>query len=178
LDDFNPYAPPAVADAPAHRTAGASRRGRLKICFAWVAVFFFNMAFPLSVAWSMTGKTGRIGISIAGLVLIAAGCWICAKYRKVGILLVIGGIPIGFTQVYPVLQIIAGVVGLGVGQVLGLIVKGDDADRNLGITELGGFIVTSITGGILMTISAGSGILVERLILNRWRRRRGRSSEA
>jgi hypothetical protein len=176
LDDFNPYAPPMSSDAVSHAIGNASRRRQWMIYPAWVAAFLFNMAFPLAVAWSMTDRTGRIGMFVAAFVLVVAGCLICAKARQLAIYLVTGAIPVGLSQAVPILQIVAGSAGLAAAQVLGLIVRGDDTDRNLGMSELGGFIVTMITGGILMTMGAATGFVIKELIIKRWSRRRGKTS--
>jgi hypothetical protein len=148
------------------------------IYLGWFAVFVFNMTFPLSVAWTMTPKSGRTGIGVAAVALATAGCWICAKARTIGRYLVIGGILIGLTQVFPVLQIIAGVVGMAVGQIFQLIERGDDTDLNLGISELGGLIITLITGSLLMAMSAATGFCLQRFILDPRRRRRAKSDAA
>ena len=163
-------------EASSHHVADANRRGQKRIYLAWVAVFAFNMAVPLLFGLSMINWRGMIGMAVAIVVLMATGCWICATFREFGVSLVIGGMLIGLTQMVPILQFIAGMVGVTIGEVLGVFHMGDE-DSPTRINEFGGFIVTLITGTILITMSAASGFLFLRLIPDHWWRRRGKSSE-
>jgi hypothetical protein len=169
MDEINPYQPPKTSDTARRPSGDANDTGQM-IYLAWFAVFVFNLAVPLLFALSITRESGRIGMSIAMVLLLATGCWICATSRNAGWSIVVGGIATGLSQAVPVLQMIAGIFGLAAAQILGAATMGDD-ERPDRISELGGFVVTLVTGAILMTTGAGVGLLFQRLGVNRSRRR-------
>ena len=87
---------------------------------------------------------------IATLFLLVLGCYICAANRKLAVALLAGGAVVVPDSTAPELQIIAGMIGIGVGQVLGhATLVGDDNPARI-TSEFGGFVVTFVTGGILM----------------------------
>jgi hypothetical protein len=94
--------------------------------------------------------------------LFSARYWVCAKVRKFGVYLIIGGIAVGLAQLFPIPQFVAGTVALEMGHLLGL--ANADADVT---SEFGGFIITMITGTILLAMSAGCGFLVQQLFIYR-----------
>jgi hypothetical protein len=114
---------------------------------------------------------------MAVVTLIASGCLVCSNVRKIGVCLIIGGIAIGLTQMFPIPQIVAGTVAMRIGQALGLAKMDDDDNLACVANEFGGFVITIVTGAILMTLSAGIGFLLQ-LVLDRWWRRPEKSSEA
>lgn len=140
----------------------------------WIAVFLFNLTFPLLFGWRLGGSNGRIGMFAAILILLAAGYWICSARRELGRLLVIGGAFVGLAQIYPILQIVAGLGGMVVGQALGQ-VGPDDLAPPTPLTQVGGFIVTLTTGALLMLASTALGYAAQRIRPWRWWRNRERS---
>ncbi len=168
MADFNPYAPPKSSEAGSHQVAHAIRYGIELIYFAWIVVFGFNLVVPLLFAWSMTEKNGRIGMTVAVIVLLAAGFWICAKARIVGRDLIKGGILVGLAQLFPILHIISGMVGMIVGQRLQLTNMDNETGPIRVNSELGGFIAALVTGTILMAMSLGTGFLIRHLIVTPW----------
>jgi hypothetical protein len=94
--------------------------------------------------------------------LFSAGFWVCAKVRKFGVYLIIGGIAVGLAQLCPIPQFVAETVALEMGRLLGLPIT----DANV-TSEFGGFIITMITGTILLALSAGCGFLVQQLVIHR-----------
>ena len=92
------------------------------------------------------------------------------KIRSIGICLIIGGIPLAISQMLPIAQLFAGGVAMVFCQVLGLVEPvGDDGRNDAVASEAAGFVLTVITGGILMTLSAGCGLLLQRFIPDPWR---------
>ncbi len=142
---------------------------------AWFAVFLLNLAIPLLLALSQTDERGRIGMLIAVTLLCAAGCWVCANSARAGRSLVVGGVLVGLSQLFPILQMIAGLTAITVAAALGLTKREVHASIT---TEIGGTIVTLITGTILMSMAAGVGFVIDRLMLYRTRRSAGASAAA
>ena len=107
-------------------------------------------------------------MSIAVVFLLVLGCCICAMGRKLAAPLIVGGAFVALTQVFPILQIAAGMMGMGVGRAIGVASLGDDSLPPRLNSEYGGFVVTFVTGGILMATGACSGMLIRLLTPARW----------
>jgi hypothetical protein len=144
----------------------------MTILLAWCAVFASNLFVPMLLGLRITEKGGRIGMASAVIVAFAVGCWICVRHRTIGVFFVIGGIAVGLSQMFPVLQVVAGLIG-------GVICQNARLMGALGTetSEFAGFFLTLITGGILMTLSAGSGFAIQRFVLDRWGNRRVKAGE-
>ncbi len=168
LHEQNPYEAPTDALRSVLPTGNANPRVGLGAYMAWIGVFVLNMAVPLLFGASMTQEHGRLGMSVAALLLLAVGCFICAASRKLARHLIVGGALVGLAQLYPILQIIAGMIGMAAGQALGMAELDDDA-RSPGVSgELGGFVVTFVTGTILIAAGACAGMLLRLLTPARW----------
>jgi hypothetical protein len=175
VDEPNPYAPPTTTSQTGSRPRpDAGLRGPM-LYLAWFAVFLLNLAIPLLLALSQTDERGRIGMLIAVTLLCATGCWVCANSPQAGTSLVVGGVIVGLTQLIPILQMFSGLTAMTVAAALGLTKREVHASIT---TEVGGVIVTLITGAILMSIAAGVGFVIERLMLYRTRRAAGAAAAA
>jgi hypothetical protein len=168
MHKHNPYQEPMYGAGNSHTIDRSVRCGDRRHYFAWVVVFVFNMAVPLLFGWEETRDHGKVGLMVAALLLLALGCLICAADRRLATPLIAGSAMIGITQVFPLLQIVAGLLGMSVGRALGLGAHGRDAGPGRIGSEAGGFVVTLVTGGILMAVSAGSGMLIRLLTPSRW----------
>ncbi len=146
------------------------RASRVLTYFAWVFIFAINMAIPLLFGASMTEQHGRLGMSVAALLLLVFGSFICAANRKLAVALLAGGALVALTQLFPILHIIAGMIGMSVGQALGHATLDTDDDPSRITSELGGFIVTIVTGGILMAGSLFIGVVLRFITSFRSRR--------
>jgi hypothetical protein len=160
LDEHNPYEAPNAAVRTLIPDEQALPRASVLTYIAWIFVFAINMAVPLLFSASMTEQYGRLGMSVAALLLLVFGCYICAANRKLAVALLAGGAVVALTQLFPILHIIAGTIGMSVGQTLGhATIDSDDAPARI-TSEYGGFIVTFVTGGILMAGSLAIGVLL------------------
>jgi hypothetical protein len=160
-DDFNPYAAPTDATSSSLRDDRSRRHAGPLTYVAWVFVFAVNMALPLLLSASVTREHGTLGMSVAALLLLALGCFICATRRKLATTLIGGGVLVGLSQLFPALHIIAGMIGMTLAQALGLADNGGNDGRSpLIINEYGGFVVTFVTGSILMAVAACTGMLI------------------
>ncbi len=168
MDESNPYKPPSYDGGMSLPGANANRRTGLLTYAAWSIAFVVNMAVPLLFSASLTEEHGKLGMSVAVLVLFTWGCTICATARKLAVVLIAGAVLVGLSQIFPLLQIIAGMIGMGVGAALGLAETGDDTHPPRLVNEYGGFVVTLITGGILKTASACSGLWIRWITPARW----------
>ncbi len=122
---------------------------------AWSLVFAMNLPFPLALGLAVTEGGGRIGMGLAAMMLwtagLAAGSW---SERLRAVMLSGGSLVALFQIIFPVLQVVAGVIGLqswsGVAGVGGLEIRGPNA-------EFGGFLVTLTTGQLLVTAALVCG---------------------
>ena len=161
MDENNPYDAPGEALANSHSDGQENPRAGGLTYVAWIFVFAINMAVPLLFSLSMTDQHGRLGMSVAAFFLLALGCYICTANRNLAVALLAGGALVALTQLFPGLQIIAGAIGMGVGQALGHATLDSDDNPARITSEFGGFVVTFITGGILMAGSVCAGVVLQ-----------------
>jgi MFS family permease len=161
LDEHNPYQTPSDVVTNSSPDGIVRHRAGALTYTAWIFIFAINMAVPLLFSLALTDQHGRLGMSAAALFLFTLGCLICAANRKLAVALLAGGALVALTQLVPGLQIIAGMIGIGVGQTLGHATFDSDDHPARITSEFGGFIVTFITGGILMAGSICAGILLQ-----------------
>jgi hypothetical protein len=118
------------------------------------------MAVPLLFSGPVTEQHGKLGMGVALVSFLACGCYLCAYHRKLAVALLVGGVLVALTQLFPILQIVAGLIGMAVGQAFGQTSSGEDEATPHLTGELGGFVVTLITGGILIGAAACSGVAI------------------
>jgi hypothetical protein len=173
LGEHNPYEAPTSALRVPLPNGDEDRRGGGWLYFAWGAVFAVNMIVPLLFGLSTTSAHGRIGMTAASMLFLAWGCWLCAVRRQFAAPLIFGAVLVGVSQLVPILHVIAGLIGLTVGQILGL------ADTRDKVTsEFGGFVVTFVTGGMLIAASAFTGWLIRSMTPAHWWRKQSAEGSA
>lgn len=126
----------------------------LKWWVIWIGVFAANLIVPLWRGWGVVEERGAIGMCLGiGSCFFVATYAAIERYEWLRFALPFGGTIVAASQIFPVLQMIAGFAGLLVASLLG------QADRELlSVTsELGGFAVTIVTGGLLLTAAFGIG---------------------
>lgn len=119
---------------------------------AWSVVFAANLVVTLILGWPMCGPDGKVGLALAVAGYWSLGILGLAGEKRWGRALVYGGIPVGLSQFFPMAQIYAGIFATGVWSRLapGLqhpIFHGS----GFGLPLVGGFVVTGVTGALLMT---------------------------
>ena len=133
---------------------------------AWLTVFLANSPVPLFYAWFLTAKHGRIGMVAAIVLWWSLGHLVCKTNRRLGLSLVAGGILVALSQCFPLLQIIAGMVSLNIYGRLAQAVAGGSVRGPQEQTEFGGFLVTMLTGGMLMAVALGFGSVIRAVIFS------------
>jgi MFS family permease len=161
MEGHNPYEPPKSSTAPPPDRSPASRRARAWTYAAWIFVCALNMAVPLLFSGSMTEEHGKLGMLLAVVSFFSCGCFLCAFQHKLAQAAIIGGAFVALTQLFPVLHIVAGLAGMAIGHALGLADIGSDEQSPRLLSELGGFVVALITGGILMAVATGFGLAIQ-----------------
>jgi hypothetical protein len=171
MDPLNPYAAPksdGTDSAAAPRLA--SRRWAIRLGVAWTAVFLLNLPIPLLFAWDIGVLHGAVGMAAALIVAGLCGGWVCVLKPKFGFPLVVGGAVVALSQFFPALQLIAGAIAIAIGEMLGQVKPGRGDAVGQIASEAGGFLVTMITGLLLLTAAFAVGWPVQFLLPARWRR--------
>jgi hypothetical protein len=128
----------------------------------WLCAFALNLIVPGSLGLAMTSLGGRIGMGAAILLLWYLGHRICVMNDATGRALVLGSFIVAAMQLFPILQIIAGIMGMAAAKALGLgdFSVDDDDISPPGVTELGGLIAAGLTGLTLMGVAACCGAIL------------------
>ena len=143
-----------------------SRCDRFSIA-VWSVIFAANTIVPLMFGLELTVKHGRVGVGIASLLLWAGGAILCCWRSSIMWQVILGALITALSQLFPILQIIAGCIGLSAAARLGQAETGGDGQLLDQVTsEVGGFIVTVIAGGVLLAGAAIAGLCLS--ILHRW----------
>jgi hypothetical protein len=105
----------------------------------WSAVYVSNLLVPLFLGLGVTAKGGRVGMSVVVIVVWLLGLW-AVRYTVLRRSLFIGGAVTAATQLFPMLQVAAGMFALGGWSRLS---GGVDDPHNAQLSELGGCVVTA-----------------------------------
>jgi hypothetical protein len=166
VEGRNPYEAPRTSATEGLSKRAVDRRYASGLHLAWVIVFLLNLVTPLLFGWSRTESSGRIGMLIAAFLLLALGYGACGTARGIARPLVAGGILVAISQFFPLIQIIAGLIGMGIGSAAGQVDGRGDIGPGFVRTETGGFLVTLVTGGLLMTAALVAGAFLR--IITPW----------
>jgi hypothetical protein len=129
------------------RTASLQRVG-------WPLVFLANLPVPVRFGWGVTDWGGRIGMIAAIGVLYVLGRESMRRVPGLDAMIIWGGTLIALSQFYPVIHILAGVVGIRAAFLLRLVTTEWPGEAGM----LAGCIITLLTGGILMAIAVVAGL--------------------
>jgi hypothetical protein len=112
MDGLDPLATSKATEDGVKLIGNANLGGVDSIYLGWAAVCALNTVVPLFFGLMVTEQGGRVGMGLGMVVLFAAVWRVCAKFRKLGVFLITGGIIVGFTQLFPVVQFVADEIGL------------------------------------------------------------------
>jgi hypothetical protein len=167
-DNSNPYRPlDSIEETPSDENQVSE--GLDAVAFvAWPVVFGLNMIVPLAFGWDLARDHGRMGVCIAALFLLVAGWILCLRQRSIARKLILGATVTALSQFFPVFQFLAGIVAFAIAVSLGVAADGSD-DGPIEITsELGGFVVTVLVGGMLLIGAAITGLLLGLVLPYSW----------
>jgi hypothetical protein len=126
---------------------------------AWLMLVAWNVPVPLILGWVGTDWGARLGMFAAIPVFYCLGGWLFRKMRAIQQTIVWGGLTVVLSQLFPLLHIFAGAGALGAGERLGLPVEDE---RATGL--IAGFVVTLLTGAILLTAAAVIGLGLQSVV--------------
>ncbi|NND97948.1 MAG: hypothetical protein HKN47_11530 [Pirellulaceae bacterium] len=109
------------------------------------------MIVPLMIAVPITSQSGRIGMTVAISLFLLVGWYIGHRYPRNGERLIVGGLFVAISQVFPLLHIVSGIVGYTVAHAFGgATIPDDNVMTFITTSELGGFACTLSTGAALV----------------------------
>ena len=135
-------------------TGQRTPRALFEVAVTWTVLFLGNLILPLLLAIELVHGRGWLGV-VAGCTF----CWLsglCLMIMQTASkrTMLIGASLTGLSQLFPILQVLAGIIALTVWQptahMLGI-------DERLSANFIGPCFVTMSTGGILMTVAIFSG---------------------
>ncbi|MEM9827935.1 MAG: hypothetical protein AAF958_15195 [Planctomycetota bacterium] len=149
----NPYQPPIAPEDEAETQSGDGDEP-ISFAFWWPIALTLNLCVPVLLGMQVVQPIGRIGMYAAIALMLAAG-WLLGKAFPIltGPLLS-GAVLVGLAQFFPLLQMIAGLIGLSVAEGL-LDIEQDNLMRI--DRPLAAFLVTVVTGSILIGFSLLAG---------------------
>lgn len=119
----------------------------------WSFIFVAQLPIPLLLASNVTPRDGGHGLLAAMGLLWLFGLVVGSSVPGVGRRLVVGGLFVALLQLIPMLQVIAGSIGLSCAAAA----EGSEMGRGSGYYQItsawGEFIAATITGGILMVVA-------------------------
>ena len=160
-DEPNPYQAPQCAEAGVPISGGINTEGKKRLYVGWLTVFALNLILPGFLGWQTTENGGRLGMLVGAAVLLTVGLWICSRAAKLGFALIIGGIAVALSQVIGILQMLAGISAYACAEALGL-VESMQAGPHIS-NAIGGFVITLITGALLMAAALVAGLMLRAL---------------
>ncbi|MEM8679391.1 MAG: hypothetical protein AAGF97_08570 [Planctomycetota bacterium] len=123
-------------------------------------MFAINLIVPLMWATSLVNRHGKVGMLAAIPVLYLMGWATCRIHPVCARSMLNGGALVALTQLFPILQILAGLFALSV---VGFEDRFDQVASVGFPNERGGFLVTLLVGGLLMGLAFSLGATVEAL---------------
>lgn len=156
MAEANPYEPPRASFAPAEwrPTIGSGQA-------AWLGCYGLNLLMPAVLGWSMLAPSGRWGMTLAVVALGLAGLVLVSSRPRLVAPSVTGAAVVAASQLMPMLQILAGLIALG------LTGRGDVVDPEVGMPReatkigfAGGALVTALTGVQLWAASLAIGFIL------------------
>jgi hypothetical protein len=175
MSEENPYQASWVAPAPVRRTPSVWIS--VLIVIVWACVFGANLMIPLLFGWDRTSHRGTFGLVGAVATLWITSSALLLMYRKLAAPVIVGSILVAVSQVFPILQVLAGVLSFALAESMGL-TEAEDLGPGRIESFSGGFLVTFGTGLLLMAGGAGCGLLIRLITPGPWWRFRAAAKES
>lgn len=159
----NPYLPPAEIDLDSPETLPERESDLRPMSFLirWPLVLFLNLVMPLTLASGLLRNTGLIGVLAAVSFVWLVGWWAWRRWPQIGRRVIAGGWVVCVCQLFPLIQIFAGLAALSIAEELGLMDSLDLEQNGPNFeSEFASAFVTLITGGILMLVSLAVGAVL------------------
>ena len=161
----NPFEPSESTIAPEVKSPRVIH-SPLVLSIQWTVVVLVNLIVPYLLAGGMTGPMGGWGIFMGVVLVLLFGVW-ASRAIPMGVLLTVrGGVLVALSQFFPLIHLMAGILSIDFHRRTGII-PAEQLDRgNVGF--LSALLLTVSTGGILLMISCGLGVILKWITPSRW----------
>lgn len=124
----------------------------------WWMLFGLNLPIPALFGMGAAAGTALFGEAAAVLMFGLAGWWATLRYPQWASRILVGAGVMAVSQVMPIPQLVAGMLALSIAEGVGFANTGGQGLSMTLTGFVGGFFVTTITGGILlgMTLCIGA----------------------
>ncbi|QDV34178.1 hypothetical protein [Tautonia plasticadhaerens] len=146
--------------------AGGLRSRRLAT--GWVKVFAANLPIPLCFGTMSVDRGAFVGLIGALFVMAVLGADACSRWDRPGRAVIGGGVLVALAQMFPLPQVCAGALALRVASGLALAVPVEDLGFSRATGVAGGFLVTLMTGGLLIAGALLLGLVLQLITPARW----------
>ena len=159
----NPYASPITKNVVGLETPGT--RGRAGLIVGWLGAAGINVIVPALFAMPIVkGALAILGVVLGVITILFIGACVCWWRPSIGLIMMRGGFLFALSQLFPIMQLVAGQFGFIVASRLGGILFYDDFQYLGGFAPT--FAATIVTGGILIAGATVLGALLK-LVTNR-----------
>ncbi len=118
--EINPFAAPIVQDLAESPDAPLSAFQKpWNLHLAWALAVLFNLPIPVMFGTTVTdvGAPG-LGMVLGVAIIYLAGIWCCKKQAGVMWRLIVGSVFTAISQIWPVAQILTGLVAMGISKIV------------------------------------------------------------
>jgi vacuolar-type H+-ATPase subunit I/STV1 len=155
----NPYAAPQ-ADALSRRTLFQALAA--EAFWSWLLIFLINLPVPVMFGWEVCSPAGRQAMVVTLVLLFGCSAWFVGSHAWYRVRLICGGIMVAVSQLFPLLQIIAGSLGIWFVEKYGINPPRqplDDGDVRFPKFDM------NVPAAILLTLFVGGTLLLAALII-------------
>lgn len=139
----------------------------LVLSIQWTVVVLCNLIVPLLFGLALSRTDGIVGIAVAVVFMLVLGYFASIYLPFFVLFSVRGGLLVGVSQIIPVVHVLAGYVSMMLLRFVGLL----EVDVLVGDKRIGfisAFLLTVLTGGILIMVACGLGLLMRLVTPDRW----------
>ncbi|MEM6473796.1 MAG: hypothetical protein AAF802_29830, partial [Planctomycetota bacterium] len=159
MNETNPYQPLVTSTeedaSPAELNSKSPVDGGF--LFRWAGLVLANSILPGLFASSLVRGSAWIGVVVGVVTFIIGGWWVGSRSASVRKGLIRGGAIVAITQLFPIGQILAGGLAVGLAESIGLASMNDDQFGSHIDSVAGGLFCTLLTGFLLMCPAAFFG---------------------
>lgn len=171
VDEKNPYQPPRISKPLGNDERMLHEQSRvlaspLILSIEWTIILAFNLIVPALVAWAITSTSAKLGSGFAIFLMALTGYYFCITKPLPMLFIIRGGVLVALSQFVPALQLVAGAISIH-ALILVRVVTESSFNEMLS-TPLAGFLVTLLTGLILISVSLTLGFLIRIVTPDRW----------
>lgn len=123
----------------------------------WTWVYLANLPVATFLGFHTAYGPGLIGMVLGVAGVYAGGRWRCRANPRAFRMVSYGGLITAALQIFPLLHIFAGVLGIGAASVLG---QYENTHAAGALTLLGGLIATLVTGIVMISLAGVAGFFI------------------